>query len=70
MSRTALLLAVMAALTALALLSIAGHNSWAGPAMFELTRRHGLNVGDLLVLGIWAGAALCCWRLWRTSGRE
>lgn len=70
MSRGPLLICVMAAVSLLAVLSIAGHNSWGGPALVELTQSNGLNVGDLLVVAIWAGAAVCCWLLWRLPGRD
>lgn len=65
--RPALALLVMAALTALMGLLIAGHGPWAGEVIWAVSPQHGLNRGDLPVIGFWAvgmvGAlALGLWR--------
>jgi hypothetical protein len=44
---------VAAALTLLTLLLIAGHGPWAGPTVLQVSQGHGLNLGDVPVLGAW-----------------
>ncbi len=47
-------------ITALTLLLIAGHGPWAGEVLVTVSGSHGLNNGDLPVLGLWlAGIAGC-----------
>jgi hypothetical protein len=46
-------LVVAASLTVLALLLIADHGPWSGPHLITITPEHGLNLGDVPVLGIW-----------------
>ena len=38
-------------LTLLTLLLLAGHGPWAGPVIWAVSPYHGLNVGDLPVIG-------------------
>jgi len=68
-----LLVAVAAVLTGLTLLLVAGHPPWSGSILMSLgSTGHGLHVGDIPVLGVWAAAMICCWRLWlvgRSRGR-
>jgi hypothetical protein len=56
------------ALSALALLLIAGHGPWAGPTLIDVSQGHGLNVGDVPVLGAWV-AGLVALRELDRSGR-
>lgn len=51
--RRDLALVVAAALTGLMMLLIAGHGPWAGDVIWSLGDGHGLNSGDLPVLGLW-----------------
>ncbi|WP_244930178.1 hypothetical protein [Nocardioides sp. W7] len=44
---------VAAALTGLMMLLIAGHGPWAGDVIWAFGDGHGLNNGDLPVLGLW-----------------
>jgi hypothetical protein len=52
-------------LTVLAIASVAGHGPLAGRELFPLTEGHGVNIGDLFVVGAWAVGVACCWRVWR-----
>ena len=52
--RPALALLALAALSGLAVLLVLGHGAWSGPTLWRLTATHGVNVGDLAVLGAWA----------------
>lgn len=52
-------------LSALAVALLSGHGPWAGPKILTLTPGHGVNLGDLPVLGLWMGGLACCWMLWR-----
>ena len=55
-----LALVVAGVITVLAVLLIAGHGPWAGPTLVALSARHGLNVGDVPVLGLWlVGLGAC-----------
>lgn len=47
------------------LLLVAGHGPWAGRVLVSFTPNRGLNVGDVLVLGLWGLAMYCCAWLWR-----
>ncbi len=60
MSRRLLALAAALCLTALATLLLAGHGPWAGRTLVALGGRHGINVGDLPVFGLWAGGIGAC----------
>lgn len=51
--RRVLALLVAAVLTTLMVLLIAGHGPWAGEVIWEVSSTHGLNSGDLPVLGLW-----------------
>lgn len=46
-----LLLGILSALT---LLLLAGHGPWAGQLLWRLDEAHGINVGDVPVLAMWA----------------
>jgi hypothetical protein len=53
-------------LTGFALLLLAGHGPWTGSVLLSIgSTGHGIHTGDLPVLGLWAGAMICCWRIWR-----
>lgn len=52
--RRELALVVGLALTGLTALLIAGHGPWAGSTLWTVGGTHGLNQGDLPVLGLWA----------------
>lgn len=52
--RRDLAVVVAAALTGLTMMLIAGHGPWAGDVLWAVSGSHGLNVGDLPVLGLWA----------------
>ena len=58
-----------AALSALTVLLLAGHGPWSGEVLVSVTRHHGLNVGDLPVLAIWAIGTTACALLWQRTGR-
>jgi hypothetical protein len=51
--RRELAVVVAAALTGLMLLLIAGHGPWAGDPIWDFGGSHGLNQGDLPVIGLW-----------------
>ena len=52
--RRELALVVAAAMTGLMVLLIAGHGPWSGTVIWVISPTHGLNSGDLPVLGLWA----------------
>ena len=56
-------------LTLLTLLLLAGHGPWAGPVIWALSPYHGLNVGDLPVIGAYVIGLGCCVWLWRSAER-
>ncbi|NHC23852.1 hypothetical protein G6553_11795 [Nocardioides sp. IC4_145] len=49
----------------LCVLLIAGHGPWAGPVLLGLSEDHGLNAGDVPVLGLWLLGLAACAGLWR-----
>lgn len=52
------------ALTGLAVALVAGHHPWDGPELFGITETHGVNLGDLPIIGAWiAGSGYFLWRL-------
>lgn len=51
--RRELAIVVAAALTGLMMLLIAGHGPWAGEVIFKVAPTHGINSGDLPVIGLW-----------------
>ncbi|MEI5671629.1 MULTISPECIES: hypothetical protein [unclassified Nocardioides] len=51
--RRELAIVVAACLTGLMMLLIAGHGPWAGSVIWRVSPGHGLNNGDLPVLGLW-----------------
>lgn len=51
----------------LAVLLIAGHGPWAGPVLVAFSEDHGLNVGDVPVLLLWAAGLAACAALWRAG---
>lgn len=51
--RRELAIVVAASLTGLMLLLIAGHGPWSGRTIWGVSESHGLNLGDLPVLGLW-----------------
>lgn len=60
MTRAALALIAAGTSTLLMLLLIAGHGPWSGATIWDVTENHGINVGDLPVLGLWlVGLAAC-----------
>ena len=63
--RSFLVLCLFGTLSALTLLLLAGHGPWAGHVLWALDPAHGLNTGDLPVLGLWAIGSLCCAALLR-----
>ncbi len=52
-------------LTVLTAMLIAGHGPWAGPPVLALSASHGLNLGDIPVLVLWAGGLAACVSLGR-----
>lgn len=44
----------------LTLLLIAGHGPWAGRVILRVSQDHGLNSGDVPVLGLWVLGTICC----------
>ncbi|MBC9735617.1 hypothetical protein [Nocardioides marmotae] len=62
-----LALVLAGVLTALTGLLIAGHGPWAGPPVLALSPSHGLNLGDIPVLGLWGLGLLGCAALWRSG---
>ena len=52
-----------AALSILALMLLLGTNPWAGPRLLPVVPHHGLHVGDVPVLLVWAGGLLGLRRL-------
>ncbi|MCR6032167.1 hypothetical protein GGQ22_12040 [Nocardioides sp. zg-579] len=61
------LLAVVLAevVSILCVILIAGHGPLAGPVLIELSADHGLNLGDIPVLGLWLLGLAACGELWR-----
>lgn len=49
---------------ALAFFGVAGHSRFSGPTVLSVTRSHGLHLDDLVVIGFWVVAMLCCKALW------
>ena len=58
--RAFLVLCLFGILSALTLLLLARHGPWAGQVIWELDSAHGLNTGDVPVLGLWGAGSLCC----------
>ena len=59
MPRFLMVVLLLGVLSALTLLLLAGHGPWSGDTIWRLDENHGLNSGDVPVLGMWAiGAAL------------
>ena len=58
-----------AVLTLLTLLLLAGHGPWAGSVIWALSSYHGLNMGDLPVLGAYVIGLGCCVWLWGAEQR-
>jgi hypothetical protein len=52
-------------ITGLTFALLAGHGPWAGRELFAISRAHGVNVGDLPVIGAWVVGSGACWHLWR-----
>jgi hypothetical protein len=52
-------------LTGLALALVAGHGPWAGRELIDISASHGINEGDLPVLGAWVVGMVACVLLWR-----
>jgi hypothetical protein len=63
-SQKSLVVIVAIVLTGLAVLLVAGHGPWAGHEIVAFSHTHGLNTGDIPVLGGWVVGMACCWRLW------
>lgn len=60
----ALILAVEGILTALAVALVIGHGPLAGDSVLVVTYNHGINSGDLPVLGAWLVATCFLATLW------
>ncbi len=65
--RRGVVLLLAGVLTMLTLLLLAGHGPWAGPVIWTISPDHGLNVGDLPVLGAYVIAVGCCAWLWHDA---
>ncbi|MDN4174496.1 hypothetical protein QWY28_16165 [Nocardioides sp. SOB77] len=65
----ALVLVLAGVLSVLTSLLIAGHGPWAGPTVLKLSPNHGLNLGDIPVLGLWALGMGACAALARRDQR-
>jgi hypothetical protein len=59
-----LLVLVAAALSVLALRSVAGHDRLAGHTLISLTMDHGIDAGDLPVALVWVVGMVCLALLW------
>jgi hypothetical protein len=59
---------VAVALTLFALLLVTGNYTEEGPVVVRFSQAHGVHVGDLVVLAVWAVALAALVRL-TTSGR-
>lgn len=67
MSCRGYVIAVAVALTVLMVLLVAGHEAWSGPKLFAVSSEHGVHLGDLPVLAVWAVGLYVCMRQWRRA---
>jgi hypothetical protein len=69
MSQRAAVVAIFASMTVVTVLLLAGQGPWAGRTIwhFDPGHGHGLHLGDLVPLGAWLVATLCCVGLWRRA---
>ncbi|MBB6628471.1 hypothetical protein H5V45_14195 [Nocardioides sp. KIGAM211] len=66
--RAFLVVCLFGIISALTLLLLAGHGPWAGHTIWRMDAAHGMNVGDIPVLGMWGiGSLFCLVLLWRES---
>ena len=54
-----------ALLTAVLIALIGGHEPWSGPTLFGISSGHGVHLGDLPLVALWAAGLSWCVRRWR-----